>query len=193
VKKIETERNTYFTADEHFGHKSILKYCRRPFATVEDMDNEIIARRNDVVGSNDVVYGLGDFTLSEDPRSYFAQLNGIARIVPGGHDRRWIKKYRTLYTRDAEVEILPPLFTLKIPIVDRKHPLAIVLCHYSLRIWSRSHYGSFHCFGHSHGRLPEYGRSMDVGVDAHDFYPVSLQEVFDTLSVRRNVNELEHD
>lgn len=193
MKNTRLDENIYFTADEHLGHGSILKYCHRPFPTIEDMDNEIIARRNDIVGSNDVVYSLGDFTLSGDARSYFERLSGISKIIPGGHDRRWIKKYPTLYTKDAKVEILPPLYTLEIPIADQKHPLTIVLCHFPLRIWDRSHYGSFHCFGHSHGRLPEYGRSMDVGVDAHDFYPISLQDVFDTLSVRRNVNELAND
>jgi hypothetical protein len=43
----------------------------------------------------------------------------------------------------------------------------------TMRVWNRSHHGSWHLYGHSHGRLPEPPTllSMDVGVDTHDFRP----------------------
>jgi calcineurin-like phosphoesterase family protein len=49
------------------------------------------------------------------------------------------------------------------------HGQSIVLCHYALRVWNRSNRGSWHLYGHSHGRPPEvrHSLSMDVGVDAH--------------------------
>jgi calcineurin-like phosphoesterase family protein len=53
----------------------------------------------------------------------------------------------------------------------------ITLCHYSMRKWNKSHYGTWHLYGHSHGTLPPYGLSMDVGVDNQNFYPVSFDEV----------------
>lgn len=44
-------------------------------------------------------------------------------------------------------------------------------------VWNKSHYDSWHLFGHSHGRLPALGKSLDVGVDGHDFAPWSWGEI----------------
>jgi hypothetical protein len=30
----------------------------------------------------------------------------------------------------------------------------IVLCHYAMRVWNRSHHGAWHLYGHSRGNLP---------------------------------------
>lgn len=48
-----------------------------------------------------------------------------------------------------------------------------------LRVWRGSHRGNWHLYGHSHGTLPdlEDKLSFDVGVDAHDFHPLSYEEV----------------
>lgn len=54
----------------------------------------------------------------------------------------------------------------------------IILCHFSLRVWDKSHDGAWMLYGHSHGTLPMHGKSMDVGIDAHpEFRPFSLKEV----------------
>ena len=54
----------FFTADEHFGHKNIIKYCNRPFKTVEEMDAVIIENHNKTVTNQDTVVHAGDFTLN---------------------------------------------------------------------------------------------------------------------------------
>ncbi|HJQ13673.1 MAG TPA: hypothetical protein VJ830_02910, partial [Anaerolineales bacterium] len=53
----------------------------------------------------------------------------------------------------------------------------IVLCHYSMQVWDRSSHGSWHLFGHSHGKLTGVGMSFDVGVDCTEFMPLSLQMI----------------
>ena len=53
--------NRYFTADTHFGHGNIIKYCNRPFKNHLEMDDELIRRWNNVVSNEDEVYHLGDF------------------------------------------------------------------------------------------------------------------------------------
>jgi calcineurin-like phosphoesterase family protein len=58
----------------------------------------------------------------------------------------------------------------------------IVLCHYAMRSWPLSHYASWHLFGHHHGRLESYGLSFDCGVDANNYYPVSLEKVEKRMS-----------
>lgn len=50
----------FFTSDLHFGHENVLRFDSRPFATVEEMDSELIRRWNAKVGRGDLVYVLGD-------------------------------------------------------------------------------------------------------------------------------------
>jgi len=178
----------YFTADQHFGHANIVRLAKRPFESVEDMDEAMIAAWNGVVAPGDYVYQLGDFTLGgpDQAQSMFARLNGVIRVVPGGHDARWTRQAR----RDAlvsalgdPVSILEPLVSLNTTPPDRLGGRqVVVLCHYAMRVWDRSHYGAWHLYGHSHGSLPGLGRSMDVGVDAVGFAPISLAEVARRLS-----------
>lgn len=79
----------FITADHHFGHKNIIKYCNRPFENVREMDAVMIERWNKVVGQNDIVYHLGDFALA--PKSYIRHLlnnlNGYKILIRGNHDR----------------------------------------------------------------------------------------------------------
>lgn len=163
----------YFTSDQHFGHKNIIKYCNRPFSSVGEMDAVMIERWNWVVGPKDTVYHLGDFCLGNQEMvfSYFKRLNGQIYVVPGGHDRRWIRPNLCYTSPNCVVRVFPPLHTITL---DKQ---VIVLCHYAMRVWGRSHYGSWQLHGHSHGGLPDVGKQLDVGVDCWNFYPVSLEEV----------------
>jgi calcineurin-like phosphoesterase family protein len=56
-------------------------------------------------------------------------------------------------------------------------PQVIALCHYSMQVWELSNYGSWHLFGHTHGKLKGIGMSFDVGVDCTEFAPLSLEQV----------------
>ena len=55
----------------------------------------------------------------------------------------------------------------------------IVLFHYALWVWNASHQGTWSLYGHSHGDLDdlEDSLSFDVGVDCHDFRPLSYEQV----------------
>lgn len=77
---------TWFTSDQHFGHRGILMHRR--FATLEDMAAELIARHNERVSPGDVVWHLGDFSLDEQAMEWaLPRLNGRHRLVVGNHDR----------------------------------------------------------------------------------------------------------
>ena len=80
----------YFTADPHFGHANIIRYENRPFASVEEMDRELIRRWNETVTPEDTVYLLGDFSFygKEKSAEILAALQGQIRLVMGNHDTR---------------------------------------------------------------------------------------------------------
>ncbi|MGD2156816.1 MAG: hypothetical protein PVG14_00145 [Anaerolineales bacterium] len=181
----------WFTADTHFGHANIIRYCERPFASVQEMDEALIENWNDVIKPKDTIYHLGDFTLTgqEGANLYFSRLNGMISLIPGGHDKRWVRKGEYRSKSGYAIKILPPLYTIKLPILGRDQLKLIVLCHYSMRVWDRSHYGSWHLYGHSHGNLPSLKNSLDVGVDRWDYQPVSIESIYQAIRDLKSVSE----
>ena len=127
----------YFISDTHFCHKNILKYDDRPFSSIEEHDEALIANWNSVVRRNDAVYHLGDFgfapvsTLEEIVR----RLNGKIRLIRGNHDKNRII---------AGMEWVKDQAIVK---VDGKK---VALCHYSFYNPPRCH---VQLHGHSHGKL----------------------------------------
>lgn len=87
IKFSRTER-VWFTADTHIGHRNIIKYCQRPFSDVEDMNKTLISNWNKVVGINDYVFHLGDFSVggAAEWTSLLDSLNGRIFLVLGNHD-----------------------------------------------------------------------------------------------------------
>lgn len=170
-------RRKFYVADTHFGHDLMLTHPGRPFASVEAMDEALIAAWNAVVGPNDLVYHLGDFAMglgNEDRvRSIFARLNGSKMLVLGNHD--YVKPNRIHATLAKLDWFVSP--TTSLETTDEGH--RVYLSHYAHRVWPGCHKGSFHFFGHSHGNLPPQGRSRDVGVDCADvgYAPRSFKQL----------------
>ena len=108
---------------------------------------------------------------------YFSRLNGRISVIPGGHDKHWVSKGEYLSKSEHPIVILPPLQTIKVSLSGMDKPQVLVLCHYAMRVWDRSHYGSWQLYGHSHGNLPPLPNSLDVGVDNCDYAPISLAQV----------------
>ena len=163
----------FFTADEHYGHANIIRYCNRPFASSEEMDAELIKRHNAVVGPRDTVIHAGDFTLKNaaEAQKYIYRLNGQHIFIRGSHDY-WLD--------DGAHEIWEGK-------IEKQY---IVVCHYAMRVWPRSHHNSWQLFGHSHGRLEPIGKQWDVGVDTNDFTPVSFGQLFTIMNERPNNPDL---
>ena len=173
----------FFTSDTHFGHANIIEYSCRPFSSREEMDERLAMYWNGVVGEEDIVYHLGDFTLGNQhyARQYFATLNGIIRVLGNKwhHDSRWLP-FSGFYSKsDYQVEILPPMVVLE----GSTWTQPVVLSHYPIAEWDRKHYGSWHLHGHSHCKhIARAGDlKMDVGVDCNDYTPVSIHQVVERM------------
>ena len=163
----------FFTADTHFGHANIIRYCNRPFHSIGEHDAALITNWNAVVRPDDEVYVLGDFIFAknvEEVESVTQRLNGRKYLIRGNHDRTelcessfaWIKDYHEMAA----------------------HNLKWVLFHYPLHEWHgkyRSN-GFVHLHGHTHNRIEKNGdpshpetsnkRRINVGVDLHGFTPI---------------------
>lgn len=158
----------WITSDSHFGHANIIKYCNRPFSSVEEMDDLLILRWNMKVNRDDIVYHLGDFTLEKSADTYLDRLNGKILFIPGSHDY-WLKKV-DLHKYKGKLEILPVYKSIK---VSGKR---IVMCHYPMASWEASAHGSIHLHGHSHGMMEHIPNRLDVGVDCNYYWPFLLDD-----------------
>ena len=79
----------FFTSDQHFGHKNVIRYDNRPFTSVEDMDEALIRNWNAKVTEKDTVYVLGDISWYNDETTatIFNSLKGHKILIKGNHDR----------------------------------------------------------------------------------------------------------
>ena len=152
---------TWFTSDTHFGDHRTINIWRRPFASVAEMDDRLLAEWNAVVAPDDTVWHLGDFARTAALAArWLPRLNGTKHLILGNNDPGpqpdgW-----------ASVAAYTELT------VDGR---ALVLCHYPFRTWNGAHRGALDLHGHSHGRLKPLPRQFDVGVDAREWCPVTLE------------------
>lgn len=168
--------NYFFTSDTHFGHANIIKYVKRPFKNAEEMNETMIANWNKVVAWDDVVYHLGDFAMGVGDKSEYAQklrprLNGKIHLYMGNHDP---EEWRT-FGLEGVFDSVQDYEEIVV------HNQKIVLFHYGMRTWHHDLRGVWHLYGHSHGGLPPYGKSCDVGVDCWNFTPVSFWQLKDKM------------
>jgi calcineurin-like phosphoesterase family protein len=158
----------FFTSDTHFGHGGALGLYRRPFPSVAAMNAALVDRWNETVRPEDEIWHLGDFAIRQPAAvvaALLTRLNGTKHLVAGNNDppattdqRHWASVQRY-----AEVSL---------------DGVLLVLCHYPFRSWHDMAKGSLDLHGHCHGRLKSMPRQVDVGVDAWEFRPVTLAEIF---------------
>lgn len=169
-------QSIWFTADTHFGHGNIIKYCARPFSSPEEMDEGIYNRFTEVLRPGDILYHLGDLAWSSYPKEkFFSRLRHVTtHFILGNHDSGRPSEYV-----DAGAAWAGDYKGIHID----KHPVA--LFHYAMRTWNHKGKGGFALYGHSHGTLePGLDRSMDVGVDTHNFYPWAWEDIRKVLNER---------
>ncbi len=159
----------YFTSDTHYGHSNVIKYCTRPFATTEEMDETMIANWNAVVRPGDLVYHIGDFALCDAERAtrIAKRLMGNKYLVWGNHDKK-LRKVPAFCSQFIWQKDLT-----QVEVGDQK----ITLCHYAMLTWNQSHRSAWQLHGHSHGSMPDDPGALrlDVGVDCWDYQPVAYE------------------
>ena len=161
----------FFSADWHLGHANCIRFCNRPYRDVDEMDETIISNCNSVVTSKDTLYMIGDFCW-KNPKEYLHRLNCPVILIAGGHDYRWKEDFH----------LFEDVYDAKTIEVQGQ---TIVLSHFCFRVWNKSHYNSWHLYGHNHGKLEPIGKSWDVGIDANNWGPpLSCEQIFEIMATR---------
>lgn len=168
----------FFTSDLHLDHKNVISLNNRPFASIQQMNEELIKNWNKKVQEHDTVYVLGDFCWgwnSNKIKETLSKLNGYKILVIGNHDRYNPHEKSNSWEKITSYEEL---------LIDNDH---IILSHYPIAEWDRCWYGSYHLYGHCHGKFNlaeltkntrhKNTRCMDVGVDCNNYEPLSWDEI----------------
>ena len=92
---MSNKNKIYLIGDTHFYHKNIIKYCNRPFSSVEEMNETLIKNWNSVVKRDDKVIVVGDFALCGKDKiiEVGQRLNGKKTLILGNHDRASMSTY----------------------------------------------------------------------------------------------------
>lgn len=129
----------YYIADMHFGHSNVLRLDSRPFADVDEMNEQLIKNWNSVVTDNDTVYVIGDafWKYEENSIAIMERLKGYKRLIKGNHDRVHgrLQKYWESIEDYAEIHDEGRL---------------LILCHYPIPFYKNHHYGAIMLYGHLH-------------------------------------------
>jgi len=189
----------WFSSDHHFHHENIIKYCNRPFYTVEQMNREMIQRWNETVQPEDTVYYLGDFSLGkiEVVEPTVKSLHGKKLLIAGNHDRvHPANKKVTPISRYIEAGFEDVVLEMTLELTLKGVKQTVKLCHLPyapldpdeqvdrryLKMRPKDE-GQLLLHGHVHEAWlkSKCGRMLNVGVDRWDFYPISVEQIESAL------------
>lgn len=205
----------------------------RNFETLEQHNAALVSNINACVGEDDILYHLGDWSFGgiDQIWNFRKQLKcKTIHLIYGNHDEK-IEEKKEFIIPEEETKIYEELFKERMGsapsqrtiTVDRlfssvNHYLEIsvnrqkmVLCHYAMRVWNKSHRGNWMLYGHSHGTLddlkPQFAeptwigddyyiknaKTMDVGVDTHkEFRPYSITELQEIMAKKEILLNIDH-
>jgi len=170
----------FFTSDTHFNHNNIINLCRRPFSSVDEMNDTLIKNWNSVVKPDDTVFHLGDFAFGDASiwNSILDKLQGRIYLICGNHDHKTLDSSNICKRFEAVSD------QMMIDVDGQK----ILLNHYPFLTYSTSRQTVWQLFGHVHSNpymtdadssrlkhlLPT---QYDVGVDHNNYAPISFNQV----------------
>jgi calcineurin-like phosphoesterase family protein len=171
---------TFYTSDLHFNHTNIIKYCKRPFADVHEMNAALIRNWNERVKTDDVVYVLGDFAfLRRQPENALlaltSQLHGWKVLVTGNHDPKDCmylieQGFHETFNGDPRTRgglLMDDALLLHQPPTDLEW-LAAKTVNPQLK---------YVFCGHVHEKWARRGDFINVGVDVRGYRPVTREEL----------------
>lgn len=203
--KINENTKVWITSDTHYGHKNICRGVTnwrlpdgsvpidqtRDFDTIERMNESIIQNINSVVGQDDVLIHLGDWSFGGFENVEIFRNRIICQnihLILGNHDHH-IENNRggcqDLFTSVSHYSRL----TYK--------KKTFVLFHYPIASYDGLNKGHIHLHGHCH--LPTNlrfgkGKKMDVGIDGHpEFGVYNMDEIIKMMGPREMTSDMNFD
>ena len=187
LSKKYPNRKVFVISDQHFDHRNIIKYTRNELFDSSDIDTSvklmndyIIENHNKVVGNDDIVIMLGDFSFKNgiDRLSELtSKLNGHKYLIMGNHD--YLEKPDFYLKAGFEDVFFFPVkfnddyfshYPLNASIESWNRPNT-VLYNYLCNEFKKNNYGiNYH--GHQHSFIDNGTREKNVACELIDYKPV---------------------
>lgn len=219
----------WVTADLHLSHKNIIVYSGRPFLnetetkeylekveykkslpveqqfkyrikinvsqqSIDEHDNTVINNINKYVKRTDILYIGGDccFPSHLDVAKKFRDRINCENInlVIGNHDKP--KYIHSVFNKCKDI--------MEFKVGEQ----FVVMSHYAMVVWNKSHHGSYNFYGHSHSSLEEFmdktfpnRKSIDVGIDnaykiVGEYRPFHFNELDEIMKSKSEYIPLDH-
>lgn len=117
----------YYISDTHFRDQSIFDKCKRPFESLQDMEETIIQNWNNRINDDDIVYVLGDLVKDDDISAIqiFNKLKAHKHLIFGNHDHQILEDIKSSNLFET-IKFIDLIFD-----GNRK----VCICHYPLMDW----------------------------------------------------------
>jgi calcineurin-like phosphoesterase family protein len=203
--KIDKDRKVFITSDTHFSHKNICRGVTswslpdgsvpidqtRDFKTIEQMNESIVSGINSVVGQDDILIHLGDFSFGGFENIKIFRDRIICKeihLILGNHDTHIENNRGNVQELFTSVNHYTKLmYKFK----------TFVLFHYPVVSWDGLNKGHIHLHGHVH--LPTSlrfgkGKKMDAGIDGHPTFGVyDMDDIIRMMEKRDIVSDMLFD
>ena len=164
----------WFTSDLHFNHDQPFIWKDRGYSSVQEINEEQVARFYSFVTHEDTVYILGDCMMGMDISSglaYLRRLNGTKYLVIGNHaTAARIEEYKKSGIF-ADIQFAYRL---------RHKGHSYFLSHYPTITANGEDLRTVNLFGHTHQTTTHFEDRKymyHVGVDSNYGFPISLDEI----------------
>ncbi|MEP3636170.1 MAG: metallophosphoesterase [Paracoccaceae bacterium] len=180
----------WYTADTHFGHENVIRFCDRPFKSASHMDGITLENMWKVVKPDDDLWIIGDFAFGAPAKDaaylqqVFGQLPGARKhLIVGNHDG------------DLTQSLGWTSVSLMAEVPDGPKKQRNTLCHYPMITWNHARREALQLFGHVHNNWRGSRNSVNVGVDVWDFMPVTYDDIARRarkLPINKHWSDVEH-
>ena len=164
------DQKVFIISDTHFDHTNIIQYCKRPFSSIEEMNNALVNNWNAIVKNEDLILILGDVVHGRNARSasyWLKQLNGEKILIRGNHDKGFITECSAVINHGAILDF------------ENKEYL---LVHHPGLIIPKENQWVIH--GHVHNKHPDTfplvnkeNKTINVSVEMIEYTPIELSKV----------------
>lgn len=205
---LNKTQRLFFTSDTHFNHANICSATTkwkdpvtcREFKSLEHMNNALACNINEVVGQDDILIHLGDWSFGgfeaiEDFRNRIVCQN--VHIITGNHDHHIENNRDGCQSLFSSVSKYQNLVVKTNVGMHNQSEYRFALMHFPIASWDNMARGAIHLHGHVHfppNKRIGAGKMMDVGMDGNNLYPIDMKEVVRLMDIQpiKSMFEFDH-